>query len=363
MSKSIVFRLLLLVLLSAALINCSGDEEVKEIIRPVRYQQVHLSGGDYSRTFTGVSKAGDERNLSFRVAGRIIQIPVMLGQKVKKGQFIAAVDDSDARLSYQQALAAEYNAKVQAQTAKSNLDRNRDLYENNNVSLSVYETAKSQYASAKSNYETSKKNTTLKKRELGYYKLYAPISGVIASDPVNESEIVQAGQTIALLNSEGDIKISVGIPERFIASIKEGQKVSITLSFMPDKIFDGSVKEVSYVIDPEASTFPVEVLLLKPGKDLRPGMSANVLFNFSAGDKEQQFIVPSNTVGEDSDGNFVFTIEPLENDLATVHKKKVKIGNLTNDGIQILTGITDGDYVVTSGIDKISDGMKVKFLK
>jgi len=92
-------------------------------------------------------------------------------------------------------------------------------------------------------------------------------------------------------------------------------------------------------------------------------MPANVSFTMGSNDKNSFFLVPSNSVGKDNIGNFVFIVEPEQKGFGVVHKKIVQVENLTDKGFQILSGINEGDFVVTSGIDKMTENKKVKFLK
>jgi len=342
--------------------SCSEPLEQKETVRPVRYQEVVRFNNEKQRTFSGVSESGTEAQLSFRVSGVLKSIKVTLGQKINKNQHIASIDDSDAILDYEKAVAAQKNTQVQVETAKSNLERVKGLYENNNVSLSEYEAAKNKFAAARSDYSASQKNTALKKRELGYYKLYSPMDGIVVSKDVNENENVSTGQAIVKINSENDIQIVVGIPEKYISKIKKDTTAIVTFSTLTEKLFKGIVTEISYSIS-SSSTYPVKINLLNIDKDIRPGMPANVSFTMGSNDKNSFFLVPSNSVGKDNIGNFVFIVEPEQKGFGVVHKKIVQVENLTDKGFQILSGINEGDFVVTSGIDKMTENKKVKFLK
>ncbi|MHC4202995.1 MAG: efflux RND transporter periplasmic adaptor subunit [Planctomycetota bacterium] len=123
-----------------AFVSCSGGKKVEEkIIRPVRYEQVAVHGGELTRTFSGVSRAGVEVKMSFKVAGTVRTLNVKVGDKVAKGKLIAALDKADLQLMYEQAKVAQGNAKVQMQAAKSAFDRTAALYENRSVSLQDYE--------------------------------------------------------------------------------------------------------------------------------------------------------------------------------------------------------------------------------
>jgi multidrug efflux system membrane fusion protein len=152
-----------LTILLMVLLSCSDDKKnVEEAIRPVAYQQVLSSGSNQSRTFSGTSKAATEAKLSFRVGGTLNFLNVKVGDRLRKGALIASVDDTDAQLTYDKALVALEKTRIQKETAKSTLDRVKGLFENNNVSLQDYETAKTNYATANAAYNADKKMWTCK---------------------------------------------------------------------------------------------------------------------------------------------------------------------------------------------------------
>ncbi len=346
--------------------SCSEpvEEPQKEIIRPVRYQSVVRFNSKKQRTFSGVTESGTEAHLSFRVSGVVKSIKAVLGQRVKKNQHIATIDNSDAILDYEKAVAAQKNTQVQMETAKSNLERVKGLYENSSISLSEYETAKNKFAAATSEYSASRKNTALKKRELGYFKLYSPMDGIVVSKEVNENENVSAGQIVMRINSEDDIQVAVGIPEKYISKIKKDNSAMVVFSSLPEKMFQGTVTEISYSVS-ASSTYPVKINLRQSDPAIRPGMPASVSFTIDSdkGKKKNIFLVPSNSVGEDTQGNFVFTVEPEKKGFGIVRKKIVQVGKMTDKGFEIFSGVKEGDLVVTSGINRMTDGKKVKFIK
>ena len=343
--------------------GCSGEiEQKEEIIRLVRYQQIKKNNTKETRSFSGVSIAAMETKLSFRISGTLEAVKVKVGQKVKKGVMIASIDDTDIQIQYEEAKVAMLNAEVQKDNAKANLVRVRELYENNNVPLSEYENAKNQYAAARAEHESRIKKLDLQKSQLSYSKLFSPMAGIVAQVPVEENENVNAGEVIALLISDKEMEVEVGIPEAYIAGIKAGDTVSVAFSSIREQSFPGTVTEVSYVAS-GASTYPVRVRLEKMTKDVRPGMPANVNFTFSS-ENEGSLIVPANALSEDQQGNYVFIVtEGSEKGFAIVNRRKVSVGKLTNKGFIVLGGLKQGELVVISGISKITDGMKVRFLK
>ena len=348
------------------LITASCKEEVKEeaaIIRPVRYEVVEDQSSTQTKTFSGVSKAATEIQLSFRVSGIVNKVSIEQGSQVLKGDVLATIDDSDAQIELQKSKANEENSRVALQTVEANLKRTRTLYEANNVSLAEYEKAKNDFSSAKTNYKTAKKSWALKLKELSYFKLKAPINGVIGTKKVNVNENVQAGTIIADLNSGSDLEVRVGVASNFISKVITGDQVKLVFPDIDGGIYDGTVTKIAYVAE-SGATYPVFIKINNVDEDLRPGMAAKVSFTPQAiaNDGDVNLMVSLNAVEEDDKGNFVFIVEPSEEKgFGTIKRVNITIGGFNNKRFEVLAGLNGGEYVVNSGISKISEGLKVKF--
>ena len=109
-----------------------------------------------------------------------------------------------------------------------------------------------------------------------------------------------------------------------------------------------------------ATTFPVTVRLERTVEGLRPGMAAEVAFRFESTDRRERVIVPLVAVGEDRNGRFVFVVQRVDSITGVVLRRPVTVGELTTDeGFEILEGLVDGELVVTAGISRIADSMRV----
>lgn len=345
-----------------AFFSCSQEKKAqeKEIIRPVKYVQAFEPENTYSRSFSGVSQSGRISRLSFRVGGKIEKINVKEGDKVNENFLIAELDDSDAQLEYEKILASLNKAKVYKKTAESNLERLKSLYENNNISLNEYETAKDNFANANASLLADIRNAELKEKELGYYKLFAPLSGIVSNKSAEEGENINAGQSFLEIQSFDKMEISAGIPEIYIGYLKQGDMAEIEFNSIKNKIFNGKVTEISYSLDKESSTYPVKIEILDPTKSIRPGMPADIKFSFKNLSSKINMMVPIHSVGEDSSGNFVYIVKPQSDGFGIIEKRNVKTGEITDRGFEIKNGIKSGELVVTAGISKLSSGLKVR---
>ncbi len=372
--------------------SCSKKETEKEkIIRPIKYGKIIKSTGNDAYTFSGTAKANNETNLSFRVSGTLRTVPVKLGDRVRKGQLIATIDPSDYNISFDQAVAKEKGAEAslisaetqiksaesQLITSKSNYKRVENLYENNSVPLSEYEQAKasyetalSQFNAAKAKYEASRTEVTASekqkesaKNQVNYTRLEAPFDGIITQVNVEENESVASGSPIAVISTETEPQVNLGVPEIFINKIFKGQKAKIQFSVLSGKSFDGIVEEVSFAAG-SSPTYPVNVRIIKPSDEIRPGMAANVTFDFSneKSKSAERIISPIKAVGEGNKGNFVFVLEAQEDGYYIAKKRNIKIGDLLSTGFEVKDGLKEGELVATAGLKSLLDGMKVKLI-
>jgi len=156
------------------------------------------------------------------------------------------------------------------------------------------------------------------------------------------------------------MEISAGIPEIYISYVKQGDLVKIEINSIKDKIFNGQVSEVSYSIDKNSSTYPVTIKLLNPTSNIRPGMPADVKFDFKNISSTGNLMVPIHSVGEDTSGNFVYVVKPEKDGFGTIEKRKIETGEITDRGFEITSGVENGELIVTAGISKLSNGLKVR---
>jgi hypothetical protein len=113
----------------------------------------------------------------------------------------------------------------------------------------------------------------------------------------------------------------------------------------------------------QGTTFPVTVVLAHENPDIRSGMAAQVAFKFESAGKKERIIVPPVAVSEDRKGRFVFIVEPEKPGFGIVHRRNVTVGELSDEGLEILEGLFDGDLLVTAGVTQIVDGQEVKLPK
>lgn len=340
---------------------CDKAEEVIETpLRSVKYQKIAYSTGNLVKTFSGVTKAELEANLSFRVSGRVEQIPVNVGDKLNKGQVVARVDDNDYLVLYEQAKAELASAKASLRSAQSEYNRTIGLYEKRNASKSQLDQARATAESAKAQVNASNQQVEAARLQVSYTKLYSPQDCIVSSKPVKENENVSSGQAVVSVNCGKKVEVVVDVPESYIDAVKESQKVMVSLSSVDNSHYVGRVTEISSGSSDQASAYPVTVVLEGNNGSLRAGLAAEVKFTQTTGSEESYFILPITAVAHDDKGDFTFVLEAGADKQAVVNKKYIEVKEIVQQGIRVIGGLNDGDNVVTAGITVIRDGMTVK---
>ena len=355
-------KIILLIMAALLLTSCDKQEEVIEIpLRSVKSQQISYSSDKLVKTFSGVTKAELEASLSFRVSGRVEDIPVKVGDKLTKNQLVGRLDSKDYAVLLEQAKAELASAKASLRSAEAEYNRTIGLYEKRNASKSQLDSARATAESAKAQVKASGQQVEAARLQVSYTNLYAPQVCVISSVPVKENENVSSGQEVATVNCGKKIEVEVGVPESFIDSVKENQSVNVTLTAIDESAYTGSVTEISSGSSDQAAAFPVTITLDGDHEGLRAGLAAEVEFTQSNGGEENYFILPVTAVAHDEQGDFAFVLTPGEdNKQAVVKKTYVEVKDIVQQGVRVSRGLNNGDNVVTAGVTVIRDGMAVK---
>ncbi|QES89244.1 efflux RND transporter periplasmic adaptor subunit [Rhizosphaericola mali] len=300
------------------------------------------SGTQYSSTVD----ANKTINLSFQVSGTVLRIPVEVGQYVQKGQFLAEVDPTAYRSQYEAQMA-------QVRLAKENYDRVLTVFNKGSI-------AEIKMLNAKSEYEQAKNSANATYQNIVHTKLFAPQSGYIGDKQIEVGATAGPGVPIVSLFDLGKVSIHVPVPEAEVNNYKNGDKATVTIGALQNKTFDGVVSKIAVVSSQSAPVYTVQVDVVNSSKELKPGMSCNVTFHTikrNASASNTKVTIPQEALQIDESGkDFVYV---TNSDQKNAVRKYVTIGELTSNGITILSGLNDGDNVIISGFHKITDSSKI----
>lgn len=360
MKKTISVAATLAILTSAA--GCqSPPDESEPLIRPVRYTRVVAGGARERRVFSGVTRASLEADLSFKVPGNVTEVSVGVGDSVEKGASVARLDPTDYEVALRQAEAGLERARAQLRNARSSFERTRELYENRNVSKSELDNARANAESAEAQVRADQQRLEAARLQLSYTRLVAPEQCTVAEQYVEENQNVTAGQGIVNINCGECAEVIVDVPGAFIGRIQSDSDARVKVTALGDQFFRGVVSEIG-VAAGSRSTYPVTVQVRDDCSDMRSGMAADVELVLP-GTGVQGITVPFIAVGEDSDGNFVYVLTPVDDETWRAEKRRVTVaGAPAAAGIQLTSGLEVGELIATAGIRRLTEGQLLTLL-
>jgi len=330
------------VVLGILAIGCTQaktDSQVDPKVEISAVQEV-TSSGDLQ--YSGTIEASQTIPLSFQTQGTVLKVLVNAGDQVRGGQLLAVVDKADAQSMYEMT-AAKY------QQAKDGYDRLKQVHDQGSL-------PEVKWVEMESNLQQAQSSLSLAKNNLNKCNLYAPESGVIGKRNIEPgmSSVGNINSPIELVKIN-TVYVKVAVPENEINLIKKGQKAAFSVSALNNEQFEGTVTNVGVVADAVSRTYEVKITVANSRMELKPGMVCDVKLGVQA--KRSVVGVPFQSVDkDDTNNNYVYVVNEATK---TVSKRIVKVGNYQGDYVEILSGVTVGEKVVSSGIHKLSEGCKV----
>lgn len=353
-------------LMPAFLVACSEPEQTTAELplRSVKVAVVDASDNVTIRTFSGTVSSTQETSLSFRVTGTVIEKNVSVSDRVQRGDILARLDPAPFELEVQRTVASLAEARSNARNASSSYERTKRLFEAGNSSREDLDNAKTAADSALAQTASTAKALELAQLDLEYTQLVSEDSCAIALTELQVGENVQQGQQVIVANCGDGLEVDLGIPERFISQIVRGTNVGVSFPALPDASYVGTVDDVGISATSGGTTFPVTIALpIEASQQVKAGLSAQVTFSLQtssqSGTGTAGFVIPPFAVAEDQSGRFVFVVEADDDGTGVVRRVDVTIGELQDSGLEVLSGLSVGQKVVTAGVSFLRDGLKV----
>ncbi len=346
---------------STLLILCTGlllagcHKETEEVAapRPVWVMKVGASGQQTSGSYTGEVRSRYESTIGFRIGGKITAREVNVGDMIKKGQLIARLDPNDTQLNAQAASAEVQTAQANLALAKSELARREQLYQKQFISRSALESYETQVKTSQARVAQAQSQAAVSQHQTAYTQLFADRAGVIGMIQAEPGQVVAAGQTVAQIYDLQTLEIQISVPEKTIDALKIGDMAEVRLNESA-QAYSGRIREISPAANSQTHAFDLRIQLLNTDQRIKLGMTADV--TFSQANTTQKIIVPSTAVTQADKQAAVWVIDPQHK----VHKRIVTTGPLSEQGIEITSGLQAGETIATIGVHTLTEGLQVQ---
>ena len=347
--------------------------EVVKVARSTRQSSLQLPGNIQPVT---------EAPILARADGYVEKRLVDIGDRVKTGQTLAEIDAPEradqvaqAKATVQQAQAALEQATANVQQGRTDMElarvmarRSSQLVARGAVAKQEDDQAQAQYNSKlaaleslekaievqRANIASSQSNLGRLQKMQSYCTVQAPFDGVITLRNVDVGALVNSGSTLLYrIAQTGTLRTYINVPQTYADSIKAGQPAILTVSNLPGREFQGEVARNANALDPSSRTLLVEVRVANASNLLLPGMYAQVGFRSVRADPP--LLVPTEAMIVRADGAQIAVVAPDH----TVRLQKIEVGRDYGDRVEVLSGLREGDTIVSNPGDTVREGLKV----
>ncbi len=293
------------------------------------------------QTITAVGSLRSDESITLRPesAGRINAITFQEGQRVSKGAPLVRLDPAIPQAELQQ-------AKANYTLAKQKFDRAVDLAQRNFISGQAKD-------EADNNVKVAEASVQLAEAKLAKTDIRAPFSGIIGLRSVSVGDYVKEGADLVNLEAIDPLKVDFRVPETYLRQVQVGQSLEVTLDALPGKSYDGKVVAVNPLIDAAGRAIVIRAQVRNQDTALRPGMFARVKLITRA--ERNALVIPEQSLVPQGTDQFVFKVQD-----GKVARVKVETGQRRDGKVEIVSGVTKDDTIVTAGQLKLRDGVAVR---
>lgn len=281
------------------------------------------------------------------MGGVLKKVSVTKGQRVKKGELLASIDDGGMSQTLAQ-------MQVQVALAKTTFERQERLW-NQNIGSEI------QYLQAKTAYEGQLNAVNSMEQQVAKASIKAPFSGTIDDIITEKGNVVAPGQTpILRIVSLENMYVKTDVPETYISSIVAGKQVEVFFPVL-EETFMAVVSQTGNFINPNNRTFRAEINVENTKNNIKPNLTSRLKINDYT--NKNAIVIPQSIISENAAGEqYIYVLKQINNDNAVASRVIINTGKKQGDRIEVLSGLKQGDQIIEEGARSVKDGQAVKII-
>jgi membrane fusion protein (multidrug efflux system) len=299
-------------------------------------------------TAVGSVSAVEGAVVSAELAGIVSEINFENGAEAKKGEVLMKLDASQEE-------ALLRSAEAEAQLARTDLERARDLAIKKVVSSAELDSAQSKFRRLNAVVDQMRSNIAKK-------SLIAPFDGQLGIRQVNVGQMINAGQQVVALMALDPVYVDFALPDQYLSKLAKNLEVTVRADAFPNRQFKGKLTAINSMVDSSTRNITVQATLENPDHALRPGMFAKA--EVTLPEKHKTLVVPGSAISYAPFGDSVFVIDKQKDEKTgkesqVIRQQFVRVGEARGDFVAITQGLKAGEVVVGTGVFKLRNGMTV----
>jgi membrane fusion protein, multidrug efflux system len=341
----------------AVLAGCQQEQDSPAPqARPVRTVTVEKREAAVPLTFTGRIESEDEAALGFRIAGRVMERPVNIGDRVTSGQLMARLEPQNEMNTLRAAQANLAAAQARWTEARNRFERQETLLQQGWTTRAQFDEAEKARLTAKAQIEAAEAELQTAHDLVSFTELKADAPGIVTTTGAKAGEIVQAGQMIVRLARQGGRDAVFDVPALTLRSTPIDALITVVLTDNREVKAIGRVREVSPQADPVTRTFEVKVGLTDPPEAMRLGATVTGTVQKDA---DPVIEISASALTKVNNQPAVWIVDPAK---LTVSLRNVEVTSFDPATVTISQGLDTGEIIVTAGVQALHPGQKIRVL-
>jgi len=330
----------------------------KEQKIPVKAFKVARFNYEDSLNVLGTIQGALEFKLSFEVPGVVSSINYREGERYEEGALLISLRQDDILLRLKRAQAELNKSETQVSIASDKVSEHEKLFAMGAIPKQTLDKVKLELEGSKYESEAARLEAKAHESMLEKSNLYAPTAGMIGELKIEEGETITQNTLLGTHIMTEYVYAEYGVVERDVNKIALGQKARVFIDAYPDKTFEGVIENIAPVVGGTSRTATARVRIENPERLLLPGMFARIRILLYS--KKNTLVIPTDSLQGSEGSQFAFVIHPEEE---VVEKRALSVGYTRPDYSQIDAGISEGEMVAVSGLERLEDGIKVRVLE
>ena len=323
---------------------------------PVEVATVAVNGNASKLQVSGKVQAVNSADLSTRIMGYVDRVYVNVGDKVKQGQLLIAINNADLQAKLAQVNASIAEATVAFDNAKKDYQRFQNLFVESSATQKELDDMKAHFQMAQARLTAAKQMRNEVQAQFTYAKITAPFNGVVTHKSVKQGDMANPGMPLISVEGPKQLEVVAMVPESEIAQVKSNTEVTVLVASI-NKVVSGLVTEVSTSAKHTGGQYLVKVTIKEADDSLRSGMFATVEFPVESTTKAQdRVLIPVSALVERGQLKGVYTIS--HNNTAIL--RWLRLGKTYGNTVEVLSGLSANEQYIVSHQGKLQNGTKVE---
>lgn len=287
-----------------------------------------------------------------RLSAYVKQIVKEEGAYVNENAVLALLDDTEIRISFEQAKIQLEQARLSLEEAEQNFLRNQELIKRELISEQEFQTQEATYKQRKLDYQNRQESYKDLELQLNYTKIRALSEGFITERLIEVGDRVNANQQVYTIEDFKPLLIRVYVPTSDAIKLEAGMSAEVMTEILQGASFSGSVKLINPRIDTQTGTVKVTVEVMDDSLRLKPGMFVEV--RIAIGAKENVLTIPRKAILYKQNKTYAFVMNRNQ-----VSQREIQLGLTEEDLVEVTSGLNEGDIIVVVGVEGLKDGQRV----